>query len=87
MFHWRYGADGILRTGSLWWRERDWAWDRSSRATFRHLFCQSSWLCQLFRPGTCCLEIKLFFTSTCLAKQSGGRQGPCLVSLCLPVIF
>lgn len=44
-------------------------------------------LYQPFMSGTCYLEIKLFYTSTCLAKQNGGRQGPCLVPCCLPIIF
>lgn len=53
----------------------------------RHPSSQNSWLYQPWMPGTCCLEIKLFFTSTCLAKWNGGRQGSCFVPFCLPIIF
>lgn len=48
---------------------------------------QSSWLYHPFVPGTCFLEIKLFFTSTCIAKWDEGKAGPRLVPLCLPIII
>lgn len=53
----------------------------------RHPLSQSSWPPQPFLPGSCYLEIKLFFTSTCLAEQDGGGRRPCLVPLCLPTTF
>lgn len=68
-----YYSPGIMeriRYSALedWWRERDQAWDRSSLSTFPAPSSQSSWPYQPFTPGTCYLEIKLFFTSTSLAK-------------------
>lgn len=61
--------------------------DGSSHSTFPAPSSLSPWLSQPFLPGSCYLEIKLFFTSTCFAEQDGGRRGPCLVPLCLPIIF